>query len=151
GDDDATDHEGCGDNGVGQEVQEGAADVEVVLAVAHEQEGGHCVDHYANGGDDGDGLTGKRFWGHQAVDGFVADGAEGDQQDGCVEERDEDGRLFITVGIIFGGFDLEEADGDEGHGQRGDVGEVVACVGKQRKGMDGKAYDDFDDHKKEVQ
>lgn len=129
-DDEAADDEAGGYDGVGQEVEEGAPDIEVAFLIPEEEHGGEGVDPDADGGDDGDGLTGQGgFGGHEPVDCFVADGAEGNQQDGGVQEGYEDGGLFETVGIFFGRADAEEADGDEGHGEAGYVCKVVAGVG----------------------
>ena len=46
-------------------------------------------------------FPGQGFGMHEAVEGFVADGAEGDEQDGGIQQGDEDRGLFIAVCIFL--------------------------------------------------
>ena len=58
-----------GHGGIGHHVQEGAADVEILLA-AHEEEGREAVHDDADAGDDHHGAGGNRSRLDQAPDGF---------------------------------------------------------------------------------
>jgi len=129
-DDEAADDEAGGYDSVGEEVEEGAPDIEVAFLVPKEEHGGQGVNRDADGGDDGDGLAGQGgFGGHEPVERLIADGADGKQEDGGIEQGYEDGGLFESVGIFFGCADAEEADGDQGHGEACYVCEVVTGVG----------------------
>ena len=103
-DDEAADDQAGGYDSIGEEVEEGASDVEVAFLIPEEEHGGQGVDADTDGGHDGNGLAGQGSFGaHQPVDRFVADGAKGNQEDGGVEEGYEDRCLFEAVGIFFGG------------------------------------------------
>ena len=81
----------------------------------------------------------------------VHTGADGQEQDGGIEQGDEDGCLLIAVGIFFRWSYLQQTQGDKGHGEGSHVGEVMSGVGKQGKRMDAETDDDFDQDKKEVE
>src|SRR5580658_10820488 len=103
-------------------MEEGAADIEVAFFIPEEEHGGQRVDADSDGSHDGDGLAGQSgFGGHETVEGLIADGAEGEQEDGGVEEGYEDGRFLEAVGVLIGCADAKEADGDQRHGEAGYV------------------------------
>ena len=103
-DDKTTDDKRSRHDGIREEVEEGAADIEIAFLTAEKKHGGERIDGDADGCHDGDRLAREGLRIHEAVYGFIADGSDGQQQDGCVQQGYEDGRLFIAVGLFFGGF-----------------------------------------------
>ena len=122
--------------GVARHVQERAANVEVVVTAAQEEQRGRGVDH------DPDRrmtsitslpATGLRIG--EAVDCFQRDGAGGDEQENRVEQSGEDRGTAQAVGAAAGGRAAREHRGAPGDGEAEHVAEIVSGIRDQRHGM----------------
>ena len=89
--------------GIGHHVQEGAPDVEIALAAAHEQQRRPAVDEDADRGDDHHGPAGHRLGLGEAADRLPRDDAERDQQQQRVDEGREDRRAAQTISVAAAG------------------------------------------------
>ncbi len=131
--------------GVADDVEEGAADVDVPLAAPEERrsdgdvgqqaEAGHC-EHQAP-------LHGLR--GPDPQEGLVADRDRDDPESGAVDEGGEDLEAAPAEGVPGRRRPGREPEGEQGQAQRGGVGEHVARVGEQGQAMAQKAAGDLDD------
>ena len=77
-----------------------AADVEVAVAAAHEQQRGGAVDDDAERGDQDDGPARDRRRFLNALDRLDRDAADRDQQEAGIDQRRQDRRPPVAVGVL---------------------------------------------------
>ena len=119
--------------GVAEHVEEGAADVEIVRAAAHEAERGAEVDDDTDGRHDRHDAARDRRGMAESVHRLDDDRADGDEQDARVGDRREDGEAAHAVGAARRRAAPREHGAGPGEDEREHVAEVVAGVGDQRE------------------
>ena len=150
-DDQAAEHDAQAGGRVADQVQEGAAQVEVV-AVGAEQQGGHPVDHQA-GRPRSRPPTGPRpSCGRQhAADGLDDDVDRDGDQHGGVEHGHQDLGPLVGEGAAGGGGPPAEADRPETQAQGDDVAQVVGGVGQQAQAVGEDAADHLQQRDEQVE
>jgi len=127
------------DRGIGDQVQERPAPVEVVgMAVAH-QPGRAEVDRDAEGGDHHHRQPGDLGWGAEAADRLPAERAGERDQQQRIGQRREQGGPAPAVGMARGGRAPGEDRGPPRQRQPEHVAEVVHGVRQQRQRIGGEA------------
>ena len=122
-------------------VQIGAANIEVAVAAAHEQQRGAAVDDDAERRDQNDGPARDRRRLSQAIDRLDDDAADRDQQQPGIEQRRQDRGPAIAVGMPLRRLLLRKPRRAPCQQQRDHVGEIVNGVRNQRQRIGGVAED----------
>ncbi len=128
---------------VRRHVQIGAANIEVAVAAAHEQQRGAAVDGDAKRRDQNDGQPRDRRRLRQAIDRLDDDAADRDQQQPGIEQRRQDRSPAIAVGVPLRRLLLRKPRRAPRQQQRNHVGEIVNGVRNQRQRVGGVAEDQF--------
>ena len=144
-DDQGRDHHAERDAGIGRHVQIGAADIEVAVAAAHEQQRRAAIDDDAERCDRHDGPAGDRRRLLQAVDRLDDDAADRDQQQPGIEQRRQDRGPPVAIGVPLRRLLLRQPRRAPCQQQRDHVGEIVNGVRNQRQRVGGIAEDQFGD------
>ena len=125
-------------------MQEGAADVDIVLP-AHEQRGGAGIDGDSDPGDHHHGFALDRGGFGHAVKGLEQDRADRHQQQSGIGQRGKDGRALVAIGKALRCRALRRDACSPGKQQGEDVGKIVARIGDQRHRARDPSIRDFDD------
>ena len=143
-DDEGTDDDGDRAEKVAQHVDEGTADIEIVLAGAIEAEHDPAVEGDTESGDpEHDEIVNRQRV--QQAQGALVDHPNGEQDERKgVDERREDAGAVVAKGLLFvGGFVLQ-VDG-EPRKQKGEgIGGVMAGVRDQREAVGADTEDQFE-------
>ena len=145
------DNDAYTDQRVGQHVEEGTASVDVVLLLTAESPCGETVDDDAHSGspDDEGAIDIGRV--HKFAYALDHDGADGDEENDGVEERDKHGGLAVAVGKASSGAAGGQLEGHHGQQEREDVAEVVSGIGEQAQRVPDKTGDGFDDDECQIE
>ena len=132
--------------GIGRHVQEGAADVEIAVAAAHEEEGGATVDQDADAGDPDHRHAGDLRGRVEAAHRFHQDAADAHQQQSGVDQRGHDRGAAEPVAAARGRLAPAKPRRTPGQHETRYVGEVVGGIGQQGERVGGETENDFGHH-----
>ena len=136
------DHHAERDARVRRHVQIGAANIEVAVAAAHEQQRGDAVDGDAERRDQNDGPAPRPAQAPpEPIDRLDDDAADRDQQQPGVEQRRQDRGPAIAVGVPLRRLLLRQPRRAPRQQQRDHVGEIVNGVRNQGQRVGGIAED----------
>lgn len=112
-------------------MQISAPDVQVAVLVAQEEQRRGEIDDHADARHPEHHLAPYGFGMEQLANALDDDGADGDQQDDGVEQRNENRAAAVAVGIAARGAYLRQAERQQGEQQARHVAQVVPRVGEQ--------------------
>ena len=146
----ARDHDPQRDRRVGCHVEEGPADVGIVVT-AEEEQGGERVDHHADRGHRDHRWAGDRLGGPEAVRRLPDDAAAGHEEQHGVGEGRVDGGPTQAPGVPPRRRPPGEPVRSPGEEQTDHVAGIVARVGKQRQRPRPETSPNFRHHERRVE
>jgi hypothetical protein len=150
------DHQRRGDHakrhaGVGRHVQIGAADIEIAVAAAHEHQRGATIDENTKRRNPDHGRTRHHRRLAQTIDRFDRDAADRDQQQTGIEQRGQDRRAPIAIGMRLRRPPARQPGRAPCEQQRDHVGQIVDGVRDQRQRIGGVAKGQFGKHERRIE
>ena len=150
-DDDARNNHPYRHQRIHKHVQESAVDIEVGLAVLHQQPGGQSVDDDTCTGCPSDGFARHVCRIAQAIDAFNHNSPYSHQQDDGIQQRNQDSGFLVTIGEVQTGRMSGQTKCNEGQHQAEHVAQIVSGIGKQTQRIINKADNSLDKNEQQIQ